>query len=116
MSHKPKDAQAQPEIGSRAVRERVVRHLRGLLVPGAIGLSACKSSTPPVVCDPMPEPTSTGPAPTNTAPDATANPPVVCDPMPPPTSEYAKPPPGRGNDQPPVVCDPMPPPAPMPKK
>lgn len=80
------------------VRKRVIRHMRKLLIPGVLGLGACKSSDPGVVCDPMPPPataTTTGPggeqdaAPSPTGP-ATAPPPVVCDPMPAPTPKPPK--------------------------
>jgi hypothetical protein len=139
MTEKTKGGREQGVATSGAVRQRVVKHLRGLLVPGAIGLSACKSQ---VVCDPMPPPTNGGPATTTTPPSTTTSP-VVCDPMPPPTSEYAprpentrfaRPPPGEDHNgsasrvrkvrtfklqppadpppPPPVVCDPMPPPPP----
>jgi hypothetical protein len=98
------------------VRNRVIKHLGGLLLP-VLGVGACTKETPPVVCDPMPPPSGSlsddVPAPSATstvAPSATqesrfAVPPA--DPPPPP------PPPVNTRDpryDPPVVCDPMPPP------
>ncbi|HQP36303.1 MAG TPA: hypothetical protein PLI95_14035 [Polyangiaceae bacterium] len=81
------------------VRNRVKRHLRKLLIPGVIGLGACKSSDPGVVCDPMP-------------------PPATADPTAPPGGDQdaSIPQPPDTNSPPPVVCDPMPPPAPRPPK
>lgn len=81
------------------VRNRVTRHLRKLLIPGVIGLGACKSSDPGVVCDPMPPPATADPtapprgdqdASIPQPPDTNAPPPVVCDPMPAPTPKPVK--------------------------
>jgi hypothetical protein len=117
----------------RDVRDRVLKHLHGLLLP-VLGISACTKETPPVVCDPMPAPSEslTGgtppresqsgyvPVPASALPSA---PPVVCDPMPAPPSSLVKPPPSASaaskrppRPRPPVVCDPMPAPPPAPKK
>lgn len=80
------------------VRARVKRHLKHLLIPGLMGLGACKSSGGDVVCDPLPAPPLT---------DTAA----------PPDGPYAEPPPVEEQDAgkqepepPPVVCDPLPPP------
>lgn len=109
------------------VRLKVERHLRRLMIPGVLGLEACKG-TGQVVCDPMPGPidTSSGanndqqfavPPPVRDA--GAPPPPVVCDPMPPPPDEPGKGPvPKRGKKPappPPVVCDPMPAPPPTQK-
>jgi hypothetical protein len=66
---------------SGTVRSRVLVHLRRLMIPGVMGLSACHGKDPPpVVGDPMPPPVD--------APPITFKPgyqpPVVCDPMPAP--------------------------------
>ena len=111
------DRKAEATGTGTTVRRRVLLHLRSLLLPGAVGLAACKSS---VVCDPMPPPSDAQTSTTGgTAPVDTSTAPVVCDPMPPPTmnsplpSATATAPPTA---PPPVVCDPMPPPPPEPKK
>lgn len=90
-----------------AVRQRVIKHLRSVLVPGAIGLTACKSS---VVCDPMPTPQDAGTATGHPQPTSTFTPPVVCDPMPPPPADPVPPPPA--DPVPPPPADPVPRPAP----
>jgi hypothetical protein len=78
-----------------AVRRRVEKHLKKLLIPGVMGIGACKSTEPPVVCDPMPAPADAAAPPTETT-------------TPPAEQKDATPPP--------VVCDPMPAPMPTPKK
>lgn len=92
------EREGKPADTGGDVRKRVIRHMRKLLIPGVLGLGACKSSDPGVVCDPMPPPATaptTGPggeqdaAPPPTGP-ATAPPPVVCDPMPAPTPKPPK--------------------------
>jgi hypothetical protein len=84
--------------GKSAVRGRVARHLKHLLIPGVIGLGACKGTDQtPVVCDPMPAPMDAGGAPPEGADSGVL--------VPTPKADDAGPPP--------VVCDPMP--APMPK-
>lgn len=144
MTNNPSDERDEGAEPTRPVRQRVIKHLRGLIVPGAFGLTACKSC---VVCDPMPPPQDAGTATGATHPASTFTPPVVCDPMPPPPDagpapddsvapppqrRFATPPPGASaappgsmtrtpprrtpDTRPPVVCDPMPPPAPTPKK
>ena len=70
---------------SSQVRSRVLGHLRRLLIPGVMGLGACKGTEPaPVVCDPMPPPADAEPP--QDHPDAQP-PPVVCDPMPAPVEK-----------------------------
>lgn len=94
------DGSSKPGEKGGDVRKRVTRHLRKLLIPGVLGLGACKSSDPGVVCDPMPPPATTdttGPAgnqdaapPPDTSADRPVPPPVVCDPMPAPTPKPPK--------------------------
>jgi hypothetical protein len=80
------------------VRQRVARHLKRLLIPGVMGLGACKGTeSTPVVCDPMPAPQDAGAGPADDT--STAVPTATPDASPPP-----------------VVCDPMPAPMPTPKK
>ncbi len=101
-----RDDQAREDQQPSPVRRRVTRHLRNLLIPGVMGLGACKNADTPVVCDPMPPPADAGAAgppsgadaeaatdaATEAAPTAAPSqpPPVVCDPMPAP---IAPPPP-----------------------
>jgi hypothetical protein len=97
------------KVQPSAVRGRVERHLKRLLIPGVMGLGACKATkVDSVVCDPMPPPVDAN---AGAAPDASAEeafpPPVVCDPMPAPVDAGEA---ARERQPPPVVCDPMPPP------
>ena len=107
----------------QGVRGRVIKHLRGLLLP-MLGVGACTKETPPVVCDPMPPPSGSligDELPPD--PNSTAAPPVVCDPMPaPPPSampstaqpsrEFAVPPPDPAPPTAVAPADPPPPPPP----
>ena len=47
------DPVATESTQTGSVRRRVTRHLRSLLIPGILGLGACKN---PVVSDPVPPP------------------------------------------------------------
>lgn len=88
--------------GPSDVRRRVTHHLRKLLIPGVMGLGACKNPDTPVVCDPMPPPVDGGAAaPPGNNPEDNA---VEAGPGTPPQ-----------NEPPPVVCDPMPAPVPPPE-
>jgi hypothetical protein len=102
-----------------AVRGRVERHLKRLLIPGVMSLGACKATkVDSVVCDPMPPPVDAN---AGAEGDAGAFPPsVVCDPMPAPidaggATRQRIPPSRDRTSPPPVVCDPMPPPPPKDK-
>jgi hypothetical protein len=117
QDERDEDGKSQALVSAGTVRGRVIRHLRGLLLPGVLGLGACKE-TSSVVCDPMPPPTGTSTAglPTTSTETATT-PPVVCDPMPPPPPTVSATAttttrPATTSRRTPVVCDPMPPPPP----
>jgi hypothetical protein len=105
-----------------AVRGRVERHLKRLLIPGVMSLGACKATkVDSVVCDPMPPPVDAnagagdaGEVVPTSGGDAFP-PSVVCDPMPAPIDAgkawRQRVRPSRDRTIPPsVVCDPMPPP------
>jgi hypothetical protein len=111
-----------------AVRSRVERHLKRLLIPSVMGLGACKATkVDSVVCDPMPPPVDANAGAASDAGEVVpasgedAFPPsVVGDPMPAPidaggaTRKRVSPSRDR-TSPPPVVCDPMPPPPPKDK-
>jgi hypothetical protein len=102
------DDKGERQSGKSDVRERVTRHLRSLLMPAMVTLTSCRGGySPPVVCDPLPEPaespdSSAPPPPNGAAGDAggassaptTMNvvdtAPVVCDPLPPPPARSGK--------------------------
>jgi hypothetical protein len=94
------------------VRQRVKKHLHKLLVPGLIGLGACKGSSSggDVVCDPLPDPSYSPEA--GPPPDDPGR--VLV-----PVEGDADVPPDKGNEPdagpPPVVCDPLPMPPPRKK-
>ena len=97
------------KVRKGVVRQRVKKHLHKLLVPGLIGLGACKGSGGggDVVCDPLPDPSyspEAGPPPDD--------PGTVLVPI----DEDAGLPPDEPVEpdvvQPPVVCDPLPMPPP----